>query len=75
MAVAAVGTALVYLIVKGIPSSFRAGKYCTGQIFTSGLLSLAHGMNDAQKTMGILTLALIGSGHWTHLEAIPLWVG
>lgn len=74
MAVAAVGTALVYLIVRGIPSSFRAGKYRTGQIFTSGLLSLAHGMNDAQKTMGILTLALIGSGHWTNLEAIPLWV-
>ena len=74
MAVAAVGTAMVYLIVKGIPSSFRAGKYRTGQIFTSGLLSLAHGMNDAQKTMGILTLALIGSGHWTDLEAIPLWV-
>lgn len=33
-----------------------------GQIFTSSLVSLAHGTNDAQKTMGVITLALIASG-------------
>lgn len=72
--VAACGTLLVYRIMRGIPSSFRAHRFRTGQIFTSSMLSLAHGMNDAQKTMGIVTLALIGSGHWTNLEAIPFWV-
>jgi len=33
-----------------------------GQIFTSSLVSLAHGTNDAQKTMGVITLTLIASG-------------
>lgn len=74
MTVAAIATWFVYRIVNGISSGFRAGKFRRGQLVTSGLLSLAHGMNDAQKTMGIITLALIGSGHWTDLEAIPLWV-
>ncbi|WP_299091131.1 inorganic phosphate transporter [uncultured Microbacterium sp.] len=33
-----------------------------GQIFTSSLVALAHGTNDAQKTMGVITLALITAG-------------
>jgi PiT family inorganic phosphate transporter len=33
-----------------------------GQIFTSSLVALAHGTNDAQKTMGVITLALISVG-------------
>jgi PiT family inorganic phosphate transporter len=36
-----------------------------GQIFTSSLVALAHGTNDAQKTMGIITLALIAVGWQT----------
>ncbi|WP_439594016.1 inorganic phosphate transporter [Microbacterium sp.] len=36
-----------------------------GQIFTSSLVALAHGTNDAQKTMGIITLALISVGWQT----------
>jgi PiT family inorganic phosphate transporter len=38
------------------------------------LVSLAHGTNDAQKTMGVITLALVAYGSWTNLHAIPLWV-
>lgn len=46
-----------------------------GQIFTSSLVALAHGTNDAQKTMGVITLALIAVG-WQNAEhAEPqLWV-
>ena len=46
-----------------------------GQIFTSSLVALAHGTNDAQKTMGVITLALITVG-WQNAEhADPqLWV-
>ena len=51
------------------PSGFR-----WGQIGTASLVSLAHGTNDAQKTMGVITLALIGSGHWSHTDSIPFWV-
>lgn len=46
-----------------------------GQIFTSSLVALAHGTNDAQKTMGVITLALITVGWQSSDEADPyLWV-
>ncbi len=45
-----------------------------GQIGTASLVSLSHGTNDAQKTMGVITLALIASGSWVDTHAIPLWV-
>ena len=40
----------------------KRGGFRTGQIFTSSLVALAHGTNDAQKTMGIITLVLIAAG-------------
>ncbi|MBP2421888.1 inorganic phosphate transporter [Microbacterium imperiale] len=46
-----------------------------GQIFTSSLVALAHGTNDAQKTMGVITLALIAAGWQSAEHAEPqLWV-
>ncbi|WP_431804260.1 inorganic phosphate transporter [Microbacterium sp. bgisy203] len=46
-----------------------------GQIFTSSLVALAHGTNDAQKTMGVITLALIMVGWQSSDQADPhLWV-
>jgi PiT family inorganic phosphate transporter len=46
-----------------------------GQIFTSSLVALAHGTNDAQKTMGVITLALITVGWQSADQADPhLWV-
>jgi PiT family inorganic phosphate transporter len=44
-----------------------------GQIFTSSLVALAHGTNDAQKTMGVITLALITVGWQTGADP-QLWV-
>ena len=44
-----------------------------GQIFTSSLVALAHGTNDAQKTMGVITLALITVG-WQSSDQPQLWV-
>lgn len=43
------------------------------QLLSSGFMALSHGSNDAQKVMGIITLALVSSGHLQSLE-IPLWV-
>jgi len=43
------------------------------QIFTSLGLALAHGSNDAQKTMGIITLGLISYGYQSTFH-VPLWV-
>jgi PiT family inorganic phosphate transporter len=46
-----------------------------GQIGTSSLLALAHGTNDAQKTMGVITLALVAHGTLSPQHAsVPTWV-
>ncbi|TPW70773.1 inorganic phosphate transporter [Schumannella sp. 10F1B-5-1] len=45
-----------------------------GQVFTSSLVSLAHGTNDAQKTMGVITLALIAAGLQPVGSGPELWV-
>src|SRR3712207_5965351 len=45
-----------------------------GQILSGGLFSLAHGTNDAQKTMGIIFLALIASGEVAADATVPAWV-
>jgi PiT family inorganic phosphate transporter len=46
-----------------------------GQIFTSSLVALAHGTNDAQKTMGVITLTLIIAGWQSAAQTEPqLWV-
>ena len=44
-----------------------------GQIFTAVALALSHGANDAQKTMGIITLALV-TGGYLKVFAVPVWV-
>lgn len=47
------------------------------QIVASGLMALSHGLNDAQKTMGVITLALVTSGFLVFPVgefSIPIWV-
>lgn len=44
-----------------------------GQIFTAIALALSHGTNDAQKTMGIITMGLVTSGYLKEF-VVPLWV-
>lgn len=43
------------------------------QILSAAMMSFSHGSNDAQKAMGIITLALVSSGYLTDLE-VPTWV-
>ncbi len=48
-----------------------------GQLVSAALYSLGHGGNDAQKTMGIITAALLATGHLarnSHDKSVPLWV-
>jgi len=58
MTVAFLATKLAYAITR---KRERDG-FKIGQVFTSSLVSLAHGTNDAQKTMGVITLTLIAAG-------------
>ena len=60
--VAGIAIGLVYRIVgRQRPGTVTRG-FRYGQIVSGGLLALAHGTNDAQKTMGVITLALIANG-------------
>ena len=72
--VAALGTWLIYKVVAGVAARYTDNGFRWGQIGSASLVSLAHGTNDAQKTMGVITLGLIASGHWTDTKNIPFWV-
>jgi inorganic phosphate transporter, PiT family len=72
--VAGIGIGVVYRIVgRQRPGTVTRG-FRYGQIVSGGLLALAHGTNDAQKTMGIITLALIANGTLGTDADPPLWV-
>ena len=74
--IAFVVTKIAYGITRrydGRPDG-RSG-FRIGQIFTSSMVALAHGTNDAQKTMGVITLALITVGWQSGAHHEPqLWV-
>ena len=72
--VAATGTWLVYRIAAPVADDRKHGGFRKGQVATASLMSLAHGTNDAQKTMGVIFLALVASGTLSNEDAIPLWV-
>ena len=73
--VATAGTWLVYRAVRGVPEARTDKGFRYGQIGSASLVSLAHGTNDAQKTMGIIFLALISYGAADKTDALPpLWV-
>jgi PiT family inorganic phosphate transporter len=44
------------------------------QTLSAGFMALEHGHNDAQKTMGIITLALVAEGQIGKDDGVPLWV-
>ena len=72
--VAAVGTYLVYRISRGVAPGLRDRGFRIGQIGSASMVSLAHGTNDAQKTMGVITLALIADGALPPDAKAPFWV-
>ncbi len=73
--VGAVATWLVYRITRGLSESRTEAGFRRGQIGSASLVSLAHGTNDAQKTMGIIFLALMSYGAVSKTAAAPpLWV-
>jgi PiT family inorganic phosphate transporter len=73
--VGAVATWLVYRITRGLQKERTEAGFRRGQIGSASLVSLAHGTNDAQKTMGIIFLALMSYGAVSKSAAVPpLWV-
>ncbi|MGW6173250.1 anion permease [Arthrobacter sp. NPDC055138] len=74
--VAYLATKLAYWITKRdeSASSPKRGGFRYGQIFSSSLVALAHGTNDAQKTMGVITLVLIAGGFQAAGTGPEFWV-
>src|SRR3954454_3468895 len=73
--VAGTGIIVIYRIVgRSRPGPVTRG-FRLGQLASGGLLALSHGTNDAQKTMGIITLALVAHGNISadHFH-VPDWV-
>ena len=72
--VAATGTYLLYRISRSLTQGSRNHGFRIGQIGSACMVSLAHGTNDAQKTMGVITLALIANHTIPAKSNAPFWV-
>jgi PiT family inorganic phosphate transporter len=73
--IAYTATKLAYVITRrydGKPDGRDGFRH--GQIFSSSLVALAHGTNDAQKTMGIITLTLVAAGLQSSGDVVQPWV-
>ena len=66
--------AITWLIARRPPSKVNRG-FRHAQLFSGGFVAFTHGTNDAQKTMGIIALALVASGHLdADFDRPPVWV-
>ncbi len=73
--VAGAAILLLYRIVGGMRPARATRGFRGGQVISGGLLALAHGTNDAQKTMGVITLALVANGTIAANDFhVPTWV-
>ncbi len=75
-----VGFGLAYLLMVGIQWAFRHSvpgrtnrRFKMAQTVSAAAMALGHGLQDAQKTMGVIVLALVAGGYHEG-ESIPLWV-
>ncbi len=76
-----IGFGLSYLFMLLVLWTFRSVNavranrgFRWAQIASAATMSFAHGTQDAQKTMGVITLTLIVSGHLNAHAGVPLWV-
>ncbi len=64
---------LIFNVFKRFNPHFMNDLFRRLQVLSAGYMAFSHGSNDAQKTMGIMTLALVEAGVLTTFE-VPLWV-
>jgi PiT family inorganic phosphate transporter len=72
--VGALAIVAAYRIVGRLRPGAVGRGFRLGQIASGGMLALAHGTNDAQKTMGVITLALVVNGNISADAGTPTWV-
>jgi PiT family inorganic phosphate transporter len=74
--IAAGGVFLIYRLVRAFREESVEREFRWAQVASSSMVALAHGTNDAQKTMGVISLALIANGSLKGGEGfdVPTWV-
>ena len=72
--IAAAATWLAYRLTHNIQAGVKSSSFRWAQVGSASMVSLAHGTNDAQKTMGIITLALVANGTLGKDGVTPTWV-
>ena len=74
--IAALGVFLVYQLIRSHAPTRSEREFRWAQIASSSMVALAHGTNDAQKTMGVISLALIANGSIAGGPgfSVPSWV-
>jgi inorganic phosphate transporter, PiT family len=72
--VALAATYLAYRITARADRGTVTRGFKAGQIVSASMVALAHGTNDAQKTMGVITLTLITAGVLAPESSPPFWV-
>jgi PiT family inorganic phosphate transporter len=74
-AVAGLAILFVYRIIGRLRPGPVIRSFRTGQLLSASMFALSHGSNDAQKTMGIITLALVAHGDVSATDFhVPTWV-
>ncbi len=76
-----VGVVLGYIVMLAVEWIFRSGHpgtlnrgFRVAQSLSAFAMSIGHGMQDAAKTIGVVALALLASGHLGAKEPTPVWV-
>jgi len=64
---------LLYMIFGGFSPSMLNNRFKKMQILSAAMMSFSHGSNDAQKAMGIITLALLSGGYIQEFE-VPFYI-
>ena len=72
--IALIATYLAYRITAHAKPGVVTKGFKLGQIVSGSMVALAHGTNDAQKTMGVITLTLITAGALPANAGPPFWV-
>ncbi len=66
---------LLYAVLRNAKPRFVNRFFGKAQIFSAGFMGFAHGLADAQKTMGVITLALVTATATGSFTALPNWLG
>ena len=65
--------AILWIFRRSTPGRVTRG-FRIAQTVSAAAMALGHGLQDAQKTMGVIFLALLTSGHVDPSDDIPIWV-